>query len=121
MFMSERTYHLSIKEMTVFLHGLEEVMSPFKTHVQRYLLLLEKMNEKCFVVSSTGMQAIMQSVAIFPDLSEACVKTLEGFSDLSETQAQVLEAAQDINNDIAEINEGYTSLLRQLIESKVAE
>ena len=117
MFMVERTYHLSIDEMMVFLRGLEDIMEPYETHCQRYLLLMERLNEKCFAVSSTGIQTIMQSVAIFPDLRDACVETLNGFSDLAETQTQLLEAAQEINNDIATIQKGYMALLRALMDS----
>lgn len=117
MFMVERTYHISIDEMMVFLRNLEDVMEPYATHCQRYLLLLERLNEKCFVVSSTGVQTIMQSVAMFPDLRDACVKTLDGFSDLADTQAQLLEVAQDINNDIAKIQKDYAALLKTLMVS----
>ena len=117
MFMVERTYHISVDEMGVFLRDLEEVMEPYTTHCQRYLLLLERLNERCYVVSSTGIQTIMQSVAIFPDLRDACVKTLDGFSDLADTQAQLFEVAQDINNDIAKIQKGYAALLKTLVES----
>lgn len=117
MFMVERTYHLSGDEMTAFLSNLEDIMEPYATHCRRYLLLMEKVNERCFTVSSTGIRTIMQSVAMFPDLRVACVETLDGFSDLAETQAQLLEVAQEINNDIATIQQGYTDLLRALMDS----
>ena len=114
MFMPDQTYHLSADEMTVFLKGLEDTMEPYSTHCHRYLLLMEKMNKRCFAVSSTGIQTIMQSVGMFPDLSKACEDTLHGFADLTEIQAELLEVAQDINNDIAQIQREYINLLKSL-------
>lgn len=116
MFMVERTYHLSIDGMMVFLRGLEDIMEPYETHCNRFLQLIEKMNEKCFEVSTTGIQTTMQSVAMFPDLRNACAKTMSGFADLAEIQAQVCETASDINNDIARMQKGYIALLKTLIE-----
>ena len=116
MFVAERTYRLSGDEMMVFLRGLEDVMEPYKTHCNRFLQLIEKMNEKCFAVSTTGIQITMQSVAMFPDLRNACAKTMGGFADLADIQAQVCETASDINNDIARMQKGYIALLETLIE-----
>jgi len=115
--MVERTYHISDDGMTAFTETLENIMEPFETHCRRYLLLLEKMNEQCFSVSAKGVQIVMQTVAMFPDMRDACQKTLNGFGDISETQAQLYEAIQDIHKDIATIHEGYMNLLKSLVES----
>ena len=115
--MVKRTYHISIDEMMVFLSSLEDVMEPYTTHCNRFLQLIEKMNEKCFAVSTTGIQTTMQSVAMFPDLRNACEKTMGGFADLADIQTQVCETASDINNDIAGIQKSYIALLKTLMES----
>jgi L-2-hydroxyglutarate oxidase LhgO len=117
MFMPGRTYHISRDEMMVFLKVLEEIMEPYETHCQRYLLLLEKNNERCYSVSTAGILAIMKSVAMFPDLREDCEKTLKGFADLADIQVEILEAAKDINSDIAHIQTSFINLLKTLAES----
>ena len=119
--MVERTYRLSDDEMMIFLSGLEDIMEPYTTHCHRFLQLIEKMNEKCFAISTTGIQTTMQSVAMFPDLRNACAKTMSGFADLADIQAQVCEAASDINNDIARIQKGYIALLKTLMPCESAD
>lgn len=118
MSMTEEAYHLSLKEMAMFIKELELAMGPFKTHSTRFINLLERLNEKCFKVSSTGIQTTLQTVGMFPDLQETLVETLDGFSDLAEIQGDLLETAGDMSNDIASIYSGYTSLLRKMIESR---
>lgn len=115
--MVERTYHLSDDGMTAFTGTLESIMEPFETHCRRYLLLLEKMNRQCFSVSAKGIQIVMQAVAMFPDMRDACQKSLNGFADITETQAQLYEAIQDIHKDIATVHERYMNLLKSLMES----
>lgn len=115
--MVERTYHLSDDGMIAFTETLESIMEPFETHCRRYLLLLEKMNERCFSVSAKGVQIVMQSVAMFPDMRDACQKTLNGFADITETQDQLFEAIKDIHKDIGTVHEGYMNLLKSLMES----
>lgn len=115
--MVERTYHISDDGMTAFIETLESIMEPYETHCRRYLLLLEKMNEQCFSVSAKGVQIVMQSVAMFPDMRDVCQKTLDGFADTAETQAQLYEVVQDIHKDIATIHKEYMNLLKNLMES----
>ena len=115
--MTDRTYHISIDEMTVFLKALEGIMEPYETHCQRYLLLLEKVNERCFSVSTSGILAIMKTVAIFPDLHKDCEKTLNGFAELADIQGEIFDAAKVINNDIAYIQTSFINLLQALAES----
>lgn len=117
MFMSGRTYHISSNEMTVFLKALEEVMEPYETHCQRYLLLMGKLNERSYSVSTSGIMAIMKAVAIFPDLREDCEKTLAGFADLADIQGEIIEATQEINQDIAHIQTSFIELLKTLAET----
>ena len=114
MSMTDRTYHLSVDEMQAFIVTLEGFMAPFKSHTSRFLLLLEKMNEKCFKVSSIGIQTTLQSVGIFPDLRDACMESLEGFAALCEIQEQICETTGDINSDIMKIYAGYIELLKTL-------
>lgn len=103
--------------MTAFIKTLEDIMEPYETHCRRYLLLLEKVNEQCYSVSSKGVRVVMQSVAMFPDLRDVCEKTLNGFADIADTQTQLFEAAQDINKDVANVHAGYINLLKTLAES----
>jgi len=115
--MVERTYHISDDGVTAFIETLANIMEPYETHCRRYLLLLERMNEQCFSVSTKGVQIVMQTVAMFPDMRDVCQKTLDSFADLAETQAQLYEVVEDIHKDIATIHQGYMSLLKSLMVS----
>lgn len=117
MFMDGRTYHISSNEMTVFLKTLEEVMEPYETHCQRYILLMGKLNERSYSVSTAGIMAIMKTVAIFPDLREDCEKTLTGFADLADIQVEIIETTQEINQDIVHIQTAFIQLMKTLAET----
>ena len=118
MSMTEEAYHLSLKEMALFIKELEHFMEPFKTHSTRFTNLLEKLNEKCFKVSSTGIQTTLQTVAMFPDLRDSLMETMDGFADMAEIQGDLLETAGDLSKDFAVFILAYTSLLRKMIESR---
>ena len=115
--MVDRTYHLLHTEMGEFTEGLESIMEPYKTHSTRYLSLLEKMNAKCYTISSTGIRTILTSVAMFPDLAATCQEILDGFADLADIQGELLETVRDINSDIHDIQMNYAKLLRTIMDS----
>ena len=119
--MRPRTYQLNEEDMNRFLTVLDESTDPLMTHMHRFNLIYTKVSQDLFKSSMGTLSAMMQAVAMFPDLRNQCQEIYDGIESVLEAQQDFLEVTALVGEDVMVIHQGLVAFLDTLKETVTTE
>lgn len=119
--MRPRTYQLSEEDMDQFLAVLKNGTDPLFTHMRHFNVIYTRVSQELFKSSMGTLSAMMQAVAMFPDLRDKCQEIYDGIESVLEAQQDFLEVTELIGKDVIAINEGLVEFLNSMKETITVE
>lgn len=119
--MRPRQYQLSEEDMDRFMKVLKESTDPLFTHMNRFNVIYTGVSQDLFKSSMGTLSAMMQAVAMFPDLRNQCQEIYDGIESVLEAQQDFLEVTELIGKDVQAINEGLVEFLASMRETVTTE
>ncbi len=109
--MRSRTYKLNEEDMDRFLSVLSDSTDPLMTHMTRLNIVYGNVSQNLFKSSMGTLSAMMQAVAMFPDLHKQCQDIYDGINSVLEAQEEFLEVTKLIGDDVLVIHDGLREFL----------
>jgi len=78
--MRPRTYQLCEEDMDQFLAVLKNGTDPLFTHMRHFNMVYTRVSQDLFKTSMGTLSAMMQAVAMFPDLRHQCEEIYDGIT-----------------------------------------
>lgn len=119
--MRPRTYQLNEEDMDQFLAVLKNGTDPLFTHMRHFNMVYTRVSQSLFKTSMGTLSAMMQAVAMFPDLRDKCQEIYDGIESVLAAQQDFLEVTELIGADVVVIQEGLLDFLATLKESVTTE
>lgn len=119
--MQSRQYQMSEEDMDRFLKVLKESTDPLFTHMNRFNVIYTGVSQDLYKSSMSTLSAMMQAVAMFPDLREQCQEIYDGINSVLEAQQDFLEVTELIGKDVEAIHDGLVEFIASMRETVTAE
>jgi len=119
--MRPRTYQLSEEDMDGFLKVLDESTDPLFTHMRHFNIVYTQISQDLFKTSMGTLSAMMQAVAMFPDLQKQCQEVYDGIEGVLQAQEDFMEVTGLIGGDILAIHKGLKEFLDTMKQAVTVE
>lgn len=119
--MRPRTYQLSEEDMDEFLAVLKSGTDPLFTHMKRLTNVYAQVTDDLFKSSIGTLSAMMQAVAMFPDLRNQCQEVYDGIESVLKAQEDFLETTDLIGKDVMVIQKSLLEFLDTMKTAVTAE